>query len=258
VAGPYAPGVSIAADRISDTLAVITASLVSRHDAGSVLRVISDACATLLDADAVGAIAADPRGGLQVIAASDQPARLIELLQTQLHQGPCVDSIAANAVITTGDLAEQSSRWPDFAPAATAAGFRSCNAFPMRLEARAFGGLNVLRSSPEALTEVQLGLGQCLADLAVLGLSQERDERRAERLAEQTLATLNDRVRISHAVGMLAAALTVEPAAARALLSAYGASTGRTLRDLAHALAEGGLTADTVRDVVERSRSAQD
>jgi hypothetical protein len=248
---------TIAADRISETIAVITAGLVSRHDAGGILRAISDACVTLLDAEAVGAIAADPRGGLQVIAASDQPARLVELLQTQLRQGPCVDSMAANAVVTTGDLRDQSSRWPDFAPAATAAGFRSCNAFPMRLDGRAFGGLNVLRSSPEGLTEGQLGLGQCLADLAVLGLSQERDERRVERLAEQTLATLNDRVRISHAVGMLAAALTVEPTDARALLSAYGAYTGRTLRDLAQALADGGLTADAVRDVVDRSRAAQ-
>jgi hypothetical protein len=159
-----------------------------------------------------------------------------------------VDCITKNALVSARDLTEQSARWPDFAPAAVAAGYRSCDSFPMRLDSRAIGGLNILRSRPEGLDDGQLNLGQCLADLAVLCLTQERDERRAERLAERTLTTLNDRVLISQAVGMVAAALAIEPADARALLSAYSTDTGRTLRDLANALMEGGLTPETVAE----------
>jgi hypothetical protein len=86
-----------------------------------------------------------------------------------------------------------------------------------------------------------LNLGQALADLAVLGLTQERDERRVERLAEQTLTTLNDRIHVSQAIGLLAGALDLAPDDARALLMEHSVVTGRSVRDLAKAITDGSL-----------------
>ncbi|MFC0111474.1 hypothetical protein [Kibdelosporangium aridum] len=63
-----------AQDVISDTSAAITARLAARHDALDILRAVTDACASLLSADATGVLIADPRGGIEVASASDERA----------------------------------------------------------------------------------------------------------------------------------------------------------------------------------------
>jgi len=114
---------------------------------------------------------------------------------------------------------------------------------PMRLLNSAVGGINLLYTSPVELSAAQLRLAQALADLATLGLTQERDQRRLERLAEQALTTLNDRVQVGHAVGVVAGALGVAPEAARARLRAHSAASGMPLRDVARAVTDGALAA---------------
>jgi hypothetical protein len=115
-------------------------------------------------------------------------------------------------------------------------------AFPLRLDSHAVGGLNVLYRRPTDLSDGDRRLGQALADLAVLGLTQERDDRRAERLAEQTLTTINDRIHVGQAVGVLAGALTLSPDDARARLVAHAESTGRSLLEVVRAVTDGSLS----------------
>lgn len=230
-----------APNRVSDTVAAITARLTARHDGLAILHAVTDACAELLAADATGVLVRDPRGGVAVGSASDERARFVELLQVQFDQGPCLDCINDNAQVMSSDLDVDRSRWPEFTDAALTAGYRSVYAFPLRLMSRAVGGINVLYQRRTELSIAALNLGQALADLAVLGLTQERDERRVERLAEQTLTTLNDRIHVSQAIGLLAGALDLAPDDARALLTEHSVVTGRSVRDLAKAITDGSL-----------------
>lgn len=230
------------------TLAAITARLVARHDALTILRAVVDACERIMSADAAGILISDPRGGASVAATSDERARFVEFLQVQTDEGPCLECVTDNTPVVSVELADDAHRWPGFVPAAWAAGFRSAYAFPLRLDSHATGGLNVLFSGRTDLSDDQRSLGQVLADLAVLGLTQERDQRRLERLAEQTLTTLNDRINVGHAVGMLTGALNLAPDDARARLVAYAESTGRSMRDLARALTDGSLAPRLVTD----------
>ncbi|MFL6124802.1 GAF and ANTAR domain-containing protein [Actinophytocola sp.] len=241
-------------DGVSDAVAAITARLAARHDGLTVLRAVTDACASALAADATGVIIADPRGGFELIAASDEHARFVELLQTQTQEGPCLDCITGNVEVTATDLDTDADRWPRFAPAATGAGFRSMYAYPMRLMNRVVGGLNMFYTSRTDLSQSRRRLAQALADLAVLGLTQERDQRRVERLAEQTLTTLNDRAHLGHAVGIIAGTLGVTPEAARAMLADHSAATGRSLRELSHAVTSGALAPAGLHDAPATGR----
>ena len=242
---PYA-GVVTAPNRVSDTVAAITARLTARHDGLAILRAVTDACVELLSADATGVLVRDPRGGVAVGSASDERARFVELLQVQIDQGPCLDCINDNTQVMSADLDMDRSRWPEFADAALGAGYRSVYAFPLRLMSRAVGGINVLYRLRTELSLSAVNLGQALADLAVLGLTQERDERRVERLAEQTLTTLNDRVHVGQAVGILVGALDLTPDDARTLLAEHAKLTGRSVRDLARAITDGSLSPGTL------------
>jgi hypothetical protein len=242
---------------VSDTIAAITARLAARHDGLTVLRAVTDACTSTLSADATGVIVADPRGGYEVIAASDEDARFVELLQAQTREGSCLDCINDNTEVAVTDLDADTERWPTFAPAALAAGFRSVYAYPMRLMNRVVGGLNVFYRSRTNLPQPRRRLAQALADLAVLGLTQERDQRRAVRLAEQTLTTLNDRARLCLAGGMVAGTLGTPPDVARTMLMAASAATGRSLRDLTLAITSGDLAPADLRTAARQTPLGQ-
>jgi GAF domain-containing protein len=245
--GSYAAGVPDVQEQIAVTLSELTANLVDRHDAESVLRLVTAACESLLSASATGVLLVDPRGGLSVVSASNEQARFLELLQSQIDEGPCVDCVRDDTMIACPDLQDEPGRWPTFSRAALDAGFRAVHAVPMRLAGTAVGGLNVFYTAVTPWEAWQERLGRVLADLAVLGLSQDDDPARTHRLAEQTLTTLNDRVMLAHAIGMVAGALDTGTDEARSLIFAHAARDRGPVRDVARRLTSGELDAAALR-----------
>jgi GAF domain-containing protein len=228
-------------DTMVEVLGTITTYLLGGHDAGAVLRAVTDACPQLLGIEACGILLADPRGGLEVAAASDERSGFLELLQSQLDQGPCIDCVHADTSVHAEDL-RQERRWPDFVPAAIQAGYLAVHAIPMLLDGHAVGGLNLFHSAPRTLSDVEQQLAQSLADLAVLGLIQESQApHRAARLAAQTIAALNDRVVIGQAVGMVAATVEIDADEARALLERHADAQSCSLSKVARDVTDGRL-----------------
>src|SRR3954452_10812439 len=150
----------IAPPDLAGTLVAITARLVGSPDNATVLRLVTEVGTGLLRATATGVMLTGAGGHLEVVAASDETARFVELLQTHIEQGPCVDCIAAAAVITAADLAAERERWPEFVPAALEAGYRSVVAVPLRLDGTAVGGFNLLYDTATTMPRWQLDLAQ--------------------------------------------------------------------------------------------------
>ncbi|TWP43815.1 hypothetical protein FKR81_42000 [Lentzea tibetensis] len=92
-----------------------------------------------------------------------------------------------------------------------------------------------------------------VADLAVLGLPQEHDPARTHRLTAQTLTTLNDRVMLAHAIGMVAGALDTGTDEARQLILGYAARNRGPIRDVARGLTGGDLEAAALLPVADAS-----
>ena len=237
---------------VADALATITAALVSEPDGGVVARLVNDACVALLGASGTGVMVVDPRGGVQLVAASDERSRFVELLQSQIENGPCVDCIRDGVPVAASDLTDE-PRWPDFVAAALEVGFRAVHSVPLRLDGQTVGGLNLLYADVTELATGHRRLAQAFADLAALGLVQERRPRRSDLLIEQTLTVLNDRAHLAQAVGMLAGATRLDVEAARAALIAY-ARPPRRLRDVVTAITSGTLD---VADVLAPARAVE-
>ncbi|WP_329048697.1 GAF domain-containing protein [Amycolatopsis sp. NBC_01488] len=226
---------------LASALVSITSRLVGSPDNATVLRLVTEVGTGLLGATATGVMLTGAGGALEVVAASDEPARFVELLQTSIDQGPCVDCIAAVELITAADLAAERDRWPDFVPAALEAGYRSVVAVPLRLDGAAVGGFNLLYDTATTLPRWQLDLAQVVSDLAVLALVQERGDRRADRLLEATVTALNDRVQLDHAVGLVAGTLAITPAEARAPVIGHATRHHLVLREVTRAITDGTL-----------------
>jgi len=127
--------------------------------------------------------------------------------------------------------------WPRFAPRATAAGFRSVHAFPLRLRNDVIGAVNVFGSQPgSTLDDTDVPIVQALADIAAIVLLQERAIRRGELLTEQLQGALNSRIVIEQAKGAVAQARGVSVDEALIVIRNHARRTNRRLVDVAHTI----------------------
>jgi transcriptional regulator with GAF, ATPase, and Fis domain len=231
------------AELLSDTFVDLADTMVADFDVIDFLHMLTDRSVRLLSVSAAGVVLADPRGQLRVAAASSEAAGLVELFQIQNDQGPCLDCFRTGQPVTAADLAGPDQRWPRFAAAATRAGFGTVHALPMRLRDQVIGALNLFGTGPGRLDPADLRIGQALADVATIGLLQERNVRRAETLAEQLQGALNSRVVIEQAKGKLAERLGLDMDRAFGMLRDHARNTNQRLTDVARHFVE-DATAD--------------
>jgi transcriptional regulator with GAF, ATPase, and Fis domain len=231
------------AELLSDTFVDLADTMIADFDVIDFLHMLTDRSIQLFAASAAGVLLADPRGELRVAAASSEAAEVVELFQIQNDQGPCLDCFRTGRPVSAADLNGPDQRWPRFAAAATQAGFRTVEALPMRLRNQVIGALNLFWADPEMLDAADLRLGQALADVATIGLLQERNLRRSETLAEQLQAALNSRVIIEQAKGKLAERLNLDMDRAFGMLRDYARNSNQRLTDVARHFVE-SATAD--------------
>jgi anti-anti-sigma factor len=215
----------------------VSDTLIDEFDLLDFLHMLTMRTAELSSASVVGLVLADKNGDLRFMAASREDARLLELFQLQNDEGPCLDAFRSGAPVVNTDLRDDTDRWPLFAPHATAAGFRSVHAFPLRLRTQVIGALNVFGADDGARLDADdVPLVQALADMASIGLLQERTIRQGQVLTEQLQGALNSRVIIEQAKGAVAQARGVNVDEAFALIRGYARSNNRRLGKVAQSI----------------------
>jgi transcriptional regulator with GAF, ATPase, and Fis domain len=227
--------------QIADVFVELADTLVDDFDIMDFLHVLTERSVTLVRASAAGLLLADERGTLQVVAASSERTRLLELFQLQTDQGPCVDCFRTGQPVTVTDLTDltDAARWPRFSAAAAEVGFAAVHAVPMRLRTETIGALNFFDTQPGAIDESKLRLGQALADVATIGLLQQRAIHRRDAVTEQLQTALNSRVLIEQAKGVLSERLQLSVDDAFTLLRGTARRQNRRLSDLALAVIDG-------------------
>ena len=225
---------TVSAERLAKIFVEVSDTLVDEFDLIDFMHMLTARTADLVNATAAGLLLADQRGRLEFMAASDENAALLELFQVQNQEGPCLDAFRTAAPVVNADLRVATGRWPRFAPRATAAGFRSVHAFPLRLRSEVIGALNVFGADAGGLDDADVPIVQALADVAAIGLLQERAIRRGEILTEQLQGALNSRVVIEQAKGAVAQAHGVGVDEAFRLIRGFARRHNRRLSEVAH------------------------
>ncbi|GGR64635.1 transcriptional regulator [Micromonospora fulviviridis] len=229
----------VAETQLADVFVEMADTLVDDFDVIEFLHVLTERCVELLGVSAAGLLLTDQRDALQVVAASSERTRLLELFQLQTDQGPCLDCFHTGQPVSVADLTLAAARWPRFTAAAAEVGFAAVHALPMRLRSEVIGALNLFDVRPGPLDEGRLRIGQALADVATIGLLQQRAIHRRDILTEQLQTALNSRVLIEQAKGVLAERLQVDIAQAFALLRDGARSRNRRLSELSQAIVDG-------------------
>ena len=225
-----------------ETFVGLADTLVDDYDIIDFMQTLAERCVELLDVSAAGIMLADPDGTLRHTACSSEQMRLVELLELQLEEGPCFDAYRSRAAVVCESPEEARARWPRFAPPAQESGFVAVSAVPMRLRTDVIGALNLFSSGEARLADDDLGVAQAMADIATIGILQERVIRDRKALASQLEFALESRVAIEQAKGIVAEHQKIDVDQAFDLIRRFTRSRNRLLSETARQIVGGAIT----------------
>jgi len=228
--------------RLTAAFVTLADTLVAGYDVVDLLQTLVDTCADLLDASAAGLMLADSSGELAVVASTSEKSMLVETMQLSSGSGPCVECFTTGAPVTVSDVAELGDRWPGFRESALSQGFRSVHGVPLRLRGNVIGTLNLFRTTTGVLSDEDLSVAQGLADVATIGILQERAIREADVAKNQLQHALDSRVLIEQAKGVIAYMRDVDMDQAFQTLRTYSRSNNLNLRDVAELVVNRSLS----------------
>ncbi|VEG51731.1 putative GAF sensor protein [Mycolicibacterium aurum] len=204
-------------------------------DVVDLLTELTERCADLLDVAAAGFLLADPFGKLNLLAATSEQARELELFQLQADEGPCLECHASGEPVSVADLGAVSARWPRFVPAALDAGFASVHAVPMRAAGEVLGALGLFGTRAGEITDSDRLVAQTLAHIACVAILQEKAPTPST-VNPRLRSALTNRVVVEQAKGFLREVLDVSLEDAFTVLRAYSRANGEHLTDVARRL----------------------
>jgi GAF domain-containing protein len=168
------------------------------------------------------------------VCTTDDVSNLIEQLQYDLGEGPCVDAYQGDRPVLESDLARpRTPRWPAFTGPAVEAGVRAVFGFPLQVGAARLGALNLYCSRPGPLTDDQHADALVMAHIAAQAVLVLQAEAPPGKLAGELEAGADFHYVVHQAAGMVAAQLGISIGQALIRLRAHAFGNDRKLADVA-------------------------
>lgn len=201
------------------------------------LRQVIAATREIFGADGAGLMLLDDQDALHYVGATDGRSAAFEAAQEESGEGPCVDSLVHDRVVSSVDL-ENDHRWPKLRSAVGGLGIRAMLGVPIHLGGPTVGSLNVFRAEPAPWDDSEIDAiaahGRVVEEL--LGAAMLARQRHA--IVAQLTEALENRVTIERAVGVLMARKSLDPTGAFNELRQAARSARRRVQDVAAELLE--------------------
>ena len=224
---------------LAETLSGVARTLQAEPDLETTLRAIVKAAADYVTGAEHAGISLVDRGRISTVAPTSGIVEIIDQLQYDLHEGPCVDAIAEHETFRVGNVGAE-ARWPAFGPAAAANGIHSLLSYRLFVTDRTLGALNLYSGRVNAFDHRTEQDGRLFATHAAIALVG------AQREAQLGIAIENRDI-IATAKGILMERHDVDAASAFRLLVEASQSTNVKLHQVATWLVEnrGGSRAES-------------
>ncbi len=156
---------------LAESFAEVARALTEEHDVDATLERICVLAVKTMDAcEAAGiSIASGPR--ITSVSMSDALPRILDDIQTETQEGPCVDAIKEHEVFMTGSL-PQEARWPEFSRRAyDQTGVQSVLSLRLFASGDTMGALNLYSTQPKAFDDQDVATGSVFAAHAAVALA---------------------------------------------------------------------------------------
>lgn len=231
-------GAELREPKLTAAFVKLADTLIADYDVVDLLHTLLEECMGLLDTQAGGLMLADASGNLQLIASTSEQADFVEIMQLNAGSGPCVECFNTGASVTVTDIDKHGGKWPEFREAALRMGYLSIHAVPMRLRGDILGTMNLFRTDVGELTTRDVAVAQALADVATIGILQERSIRETNLVSEQLQRALDSRILIEQAKGVLSETQSLDMNQAFTALRLYARSHNLSLRVVASSVVD--------------------
>jgi len=168
------------------------------------------------------------------ICTTNPTSALIERLQYDLGEGPCIDAHHRGGPVLEPDLeSPDTPRWVGFSGPALAVGVRAVFGFPMRVGAVRLGAMNLYNDFPGSLSDDQHADALVMADIAAESVLLLQAGAASGTLATELAAEADFRYIVHQAAGMVAGQLGVSVAQALIRLRAHAFGNDKNLTAIA-------------------------
>jgi transcriptional regulator with GAF, ATPase, and Fis domain len=199
-------------------------------------RVTRAAVATVGGCDHAAISIVRRQGEVKTVAPTDVVPTLVDAIQYETGEGPCLTAIYEHATYLIDDLADD-RRWPAFGRrAAEETGVRCMLSFRLFLRGDTIGALNLYSRRAAAFDEHDSAVGTVLAAHAAVAMAAAVEHERAEQLE----AALGSSREIGMAMGVLMSRGRTSQDEAFDLLRRASQHLNRKLRDVAADVIETG------------------
>lgn len=226
---------------VIETFVELADTLSGDYDIGEFLQFLVERCTSILNADVAGVLLQTPEGQLNLSAATSEEMRAIEDIELSAGDGPCMDAYRTGDPVIVKDLHQARDRWPGVAQQLLDMGMRSGYAFALALRGDRIGALNLYRRDLEPFDDIDIRTAQAFADIAAIGILQERKVTDAERRTRQLQHALDSRIDIEQATGILVQRHGITPTQAFEALRAYSRSHRLRVHDVSQRIVSGAV-----------------
>ena len=164
-------------------LAEFARTLVGNFSIQDILDRLARRVLEVIPADGAGVLLLDEQARLHFTAATDKQILIIEHLQLELGEGPCILSFESGDAVLSPDLSQE-TRFKTFAARALQEGLGAVHSFPLRLDGRRLGALDLYSLGPQTLSAEEVVSGQILADVATAYIFNAQARVEADKSAE--------------------------------------------------------------------------
>ena len=164
-------------DSLSAVLSEFARTLITDFPIQKILDHLVDRIVDILPITSAGVTLISEGMSPRYIAASNEEARRFERLQTEMDEGPCLCAYETGEAVSVPNV-DTDTRFPRFAPAASAAGLGAVFTFPLMHGDLRFGALDLYREEAGPLDPDDMETAQTLADVTAAYLlnAKARDE----------------------------------------------------------------------------------
>ena len=152
-------------ERLSAVLVEFARTLVEDFSIQDILDRLARRVIEVIPTDGAGVLLLDEHARLHFVSATDERTLVIERLQLELGEGPCILSYESGEAVMAPDLGEE-PRFERFAERAVQEGLGAVYSFPLRIDGRRLGALDLYSRTAQELSAADILGGQILADVA--------------------------------------------------------------------------------------------
>ncbi len=215
-------------------------TLAGNFAVSDVLHDLAERVTEVLDVPGAGVSLVD-RGSIRFVTAIDEVTEVIERVQEDTQEGPCVDAHRTGELVLVADIRDDPGRWPAFAPRARELGIVAVAAIPMHRNGTRLGALDLYATVRRDWPKEDVVLARVLADMATCYIAHASELEQSRRTVEQLQEALETRVVIEQAKGMLAAERSISVNEAFELIRRHARSHSASLRAIGEAIVNLGL-----------------